>query len=167
MQLRMTDNWSVESRIEKFDVNPIRSISLRKIRTHMEWKVDTQMSRPCGPTSLDTLSCISLAALLVNVIAKILHGAALRVAIRWAIRCVSTRVLPLPAPAIIRSGPSVASAASFCWGLSLLIACSMSIIVNILSVHSTLPNPPWKGGPQGLALWTPEMGVGDLAEVLC
>ena len=36
--------------------------------------------------------------------------------IRWAIRWVSTRVLPEPAPATISSGPSVCSTASRCGG---------------------------------------------------
>jgi len=37
---------------------------------------------------------------------------------RWAMRYVMTRVLPLPAPARISTGPSVVSTASRCWGLS-------------------------------------------------
>ncbi|MNW51988.1 hypothetical protein D3C74_294890 [compost metagenome] len=69
--------------MEKLEVNPIRSISRRRIRTHIEWNVDTQISRPSEPpTSRDTRSCISRAALFVKVIARIPHGGALRVAIR-------------------------------------------------------------------------------------
>ena len=44
-------------------------------------------------------------------------GRALPVAIRWAMRVVSTRVLPVPAPARTRTGPSVASTAARCSGL--------------------------------------------------
>src|SRR5882757_5825333 len=40
-------------------------------------------------------------------------------AIRFAMRCVIARVLPLPAPARISTGPSVVSTASRCCGLSL------------------------------------------------
>ena len=49
---------------------------------------------------------ISLAALLVNVRAKI-WNASVPLCMMLAIRKVSTRVLPEPAPAIIITGPSV------------------------------------------------------------
>src|SRR5215469_12014518 len=60
---------------------------------------------------------ISAAALLVNVTARMDEGGTCRAVIRCAIRCVMTLVLPLPAPARISTGPSVASTASRCWGL--------------------------------------------------
>lgn len=82
MQPRMTESWSVESRMVKFDVKPMRSISRRRMRTHMEWNVDTQMSRPSAPTSFATRSCISRAALFVNVIARMAQGGALRCEMR-------------------------------------------------------------------------------------
>ena len=44
---------------------------------------------------------------LVNVIAMIFHGATRFSSIKYAIRCVRTRVFPEPAPARTRSGPSV------------------------------------------------------------
>jgi hypothetical protein len=63
--------------------------------------------------SASTRRRISLAALFVNVIARIWYGRT-----PWlnsqAIRRVMTRVLPLPAPAKIRSGPSKWVAAA-CW----------------------------------------------------
>ena len=74
----------------------------------------THMRRATGPTSDATRSFISPAALLVNVMARIWNGDTLRSATRYAIRCVSTRVLPEPAPATTRSGPSGAITAS-CW----------------------------------------------------
>ena len=49
--------------------------------------------------------CISSAALLVKVMARISHGRASPVAMRWATRWVSTRVLPDPAPATTSNGP--------------------------------------------------------------
>jgi hypothetical protein len=61
-------------------------------------------------------SFISRAALLVKVTARICEGKAFPVARMWAMRVVSTRVLPVPAPASTRTGPSVVSTASRCSG---------------------------------------------------
>ena len=47
---------------------------LLRIRTQLEWKVDTQILSAPKPTSLSTLSRISPAALLVKVIAMIFQG---------------------------------------------------------------------------------------------
>ena len=77
----------------------------RRMRTQAEWKVETHIARPRGPTSSATRRRISSAALLVKVMARICQGAASPVAMRWAMRRVSTRVLPEPAPATISSGP--------------------------------------------------------------
>ncbi len=63
-------------------------------------------------------SFISRAALLVKVTDRMSKGRARPVEIRWAMRVVSTRVLPVPAPASTRTGPSVASTARRCSGLS-------------------------------------------------
>ena len=68
------------------------------MRTHAEWNVLTHMIFARPPTSSATRSRISAAALLVNVIARIEPGWALRSEISQAIRRVSTRVLPEPAP---------------------------------------------------------------------
>src|SRR5690625_6801415 len=62
------------------------------------------MLRATGPTSSWTRSRISVAALLVKVIARISPGMASPARSRCAIRRVSTRVLPEPAPATISSG---------------------------------------------------------------
>ena len=59
--------------------------SLRRIRTHIEWNVDTHMVRARGPTSRATRSFISPAALLVKVIARISYGDTSRSAMRYAI----------------------------------------------------------------------------------
>ena len=66
------------------------------------------------PTRLSTLCRISPAALFVNVMARMFHGFTPCSSIRYAIRWVSTLVLPEPAPARMRSGPSVWKTASFC-----------------------------------------------------
>ena len=64
----------------------------------------THMIRARLPTRASTRSFISAAALLVKVIARIEPGWALRSATSQAIRRVSTRVLPDPAPATTSSG---------------------------------------------------------------
>ena len=61
---------------------------------------------------------ISRAALLVKVTARISLGRARPVARMWAMRTVSTRVLPVPAPASTSTGPSSVSTAIRCSGLS-------------------------------------------------
>ena len=75
------------------------------MRTQAEWNVDTHMRRATGPTSASTRSRISWAALLVKVMARISKGETPCSAISQAMRWVSTRVLPEPAPATMRSGP--------------------------------------------------------------
>ena len=79
--------------------------------------MDTHIFSATGPTSAPTRSFISPAALLVNVIARISKGLTPCSRIRWAIRCVSTRVFPDPAPATISSGPSTWVTASRWTGL--------------------------------------------------
>src|SRR6266511_6060436 len=81
------------------------------MRTQAEWKVDTTIAFTAPPTSPWRRSFISRAALLVKVIARTAVGGTPRSRTRWAIRWVSTRVLPDPAPATMRVGPSVASTA--------------------------------------------------------
>src|SRR5579884_2713452 len=74
-------------------------------------------ARAGAPTRFSARSRISPAALFVNVIARISGGFTPTAARRCAIRCVRTRVLPEPAPAITSTGPSVVSTASRCAGL--------------------------------------------------
>ena len=82
------------------------------MRPQAEWKVSAQTARAWLPISFSSRSRISFAALFVNVIARISFGFTPHAPIRCAIRWVSTRVLPEPAPAITSSGPSVVSTAS-------------------------------------------------------
>ena len=70
-------------------------------------------SAACRRTSDPTLSRISQAALLVKVTARILAGA-IPYSRRFAMRKVTVLVFPVPAPARIRTGPSVLSTASAC-----------------------------------------------------
>ena len=83
----------------------------------MAWKVQTHMPRVPPGRSAPRRSRISAAALLVNVMARMRQGRTPSSAIMWAIRYVSTRVLPEPAPASTSSGPWVHSAASRWAGL--------------------------------------------------
>ena len=87
-------------------LNPKFSASRRRMRTHAEWNVEIHMPWDAWPTRCPTRSRISPAALLVKVIARIWLGHASRLRMRLAMRCVSTRVLPEPAPATMSSaGP--------------------------------------------------------------
>src|SRR4051794_25667820 len=88
------------------------------MRTHAEWNVDTHILRATGPTSAPTRVFISWAALLVNVMARISNGEMPSFWMRWAMRDVSTRVLPDPAPATTSRGPSTWVTASRWTGLS-------------------------------------------------
>ena len=109
----ITDFWSSVSYIVKLLSYPILSMYLLKILTHVEWNVLTHTApAPCA-TVVSTRSFISLAALLVNVIAIILYGSTPHSSIKYAILFVSTRVFPEPAPAIISSAPSVYLTALF------------------------------------------------------
>src|SRR4051812_35996455 len=98
--------------MEKLDFIPSRDDSRRRMRTQAEWNVDTHIALARGPTSEATRSFISPAALLVKVMARTAPGCTSRAASRYAIREVSTRVLPDPAPATMSSGdPSCTTAA--------------------------------------------------------
>src|SRR3954468_4678640 len=78
----------------------------------------THIERVEWPRRSSTRSRISWAALFVNVIARISPGRAVPEWISQAMRCVSTRVLPDPAPASTSSGPPGCSTASRWGGLS-------------------------------------------------
>ena len=75
----------------------------------------SQTSLAASPIMRSTRSRISVAALLVKVMARMLYGAT-PYAKRFAMRQVSTFVLPEPAPAMMSSGPSVCATAFFCAG---------------------------------------------------
>ncbi len=85
----------------------------------MAWNVRIHMPAATRPPSRpSTRSAISREALFVNVIARMLPGDTPSSRIRWAMRWVSARVLPEPAPATMSTGPSVCSTASRWTGLS-------------------------------------------------
>ena len=82
-------------------------------RTPSGTSTPTSSRRPARRAS-PTRCFISSAALLVKVMARISNGPTPWSWIRWAMRWVSTRVLPDPAPATTSSGPSAWATAS-CW----------------------------------------------------
>ncbi len=86
------------------------------MRTQAEWKVDTHMRWATGPISPVRRSRISAAALLVNVMARIWLGQAPNWVRIQAMRRVSTRVLPEPAPAPMSSACPRYCTASACCG---------------------------------------------------
>ena len=88
--------------------------SRRSIRAHKAWNVQIHGRRAPVAASDFTRSRISSAALFVKVTASSSPGSACPSAISRAARQAMTRVLPDPAPARTRSGPSVCSTACFC-----------------------------------------------------
>jgi len=93
---------------------PMCCPSERSIFSPVAWKVPIQNGARASPTSWDTRSRISLAALLVNVKAIIWDGCALFSDNSQATLVVKTLVLPLPAPATTKIGPSGAVTAACC-----------------------------------------------------
>ena len=115
----MSRIWSSTSRIVKFVLRPTSSAWRRRIFTPMEWKVPSHgMPSTASPTISPMRCFISRAALLVKVTARISDGRARPRVRMWTIRVVSTRVLPVPAPASTSTGPSSVTTASRCSGLS-------------------------------------------------
>ena len=103
--------------MEKPDASPIDWPSRLRMRTHAEWNVDTHMRWATGPIRPSRRSRISAAALLVKVMARIWLGHAPNCVRIHAMRRVSTRVLPDPAPAPISSAGPRYCTASACCGL--------------------------------------------------
>ena len=104
-----------------------------------------QIARARGPTSRPMRSRISPAALFVKVMARIAWGSTPSSPMRRATRCVSTRVLPLPAPASTRSGPAPWRTASRCGGLR---PSRRSVTAEILSQGSdATPATDGQNGP--------------------
>src|SRR6201996_8500461 len=83
--------------------------SRRRRRAQREWNVESHGAaggEPALGRKSETRGRISSAALLVKVTAR-MDSAGVPLAIRLAMRKVMARVLPVPAPARIRTGPSV------------------------------------------------------------
>ncbi len=89
------------------------------MRLHRPWKVPTHMPRTLIGSMAEMRVSISFAALLVNVTARMPAGLTLPVWISQAMRVVSTRVLPEPAPARISACCGGSVTAASCSGLRL------------------------------------------------
>jgi hypothetical protein len=89
------------------------------MRLHSPWNVPIHMPRMFTGVSAASRASISFAALFVNVTPRIDSGVAWPVASSHAMRVVSTRVLPLPAPARISEDACGSVTASSCSGLRL------------------------------------------------
>ena len=97
----MAESWSWVSRIWKVEGRFASFQCERRKRLHRPWKVPIHMPRAfTGSIAVSRVS-ISLAALLVKVTARMPPGETWPVCSSQAMRVVSTRVLPEPAPARI------------------------------------------------------------------
>src|SRR5690348_9631736 len=93
----------------------------------MPWNVPTLKPRVPAGSSESSRPRISPAALLVKVTARIAHGGTCSTSASQAMRWVSTRVLPEPAPASTRYEPGGALTASRCAAFSESSKCETSI----------------------------------------
>ena len=108
-------DWSSVSIIVKLDFKFTAGACLLNSLAQIEWKVPSHGKPVVLVLRIaPTLFCISFAALLVKVTANIWFGKALFSFIKFAILEVSTLVLPEPAPATIKRGPSRWVTAFFC-----------------------------------------------------
>ena len=110
------ESWSVESRIWKPCGSAASFQCARRKRLHRPWKVPTHMPRTGIASIASRRVSISLAALLVKVTASTPPGESWPVWISQAMRVVSTRVLPEPAPARISAGSGGRVTAASCSG---------------------------------------------------
>jgi hypothetical protein len=115
LMMRLTaDSESAESRIWKPCGRPASFQCARRKRLHRPWKVPIHMPRTLTGSIADSRACISLDALLVNVTAISPPGDTCPVCSSQAMRVVSTRVLPEPAPARISAGRAGSVTAASC-----------------------------------------------------
>ena len=119
MITRLTaQSWSLLSRIWKPCGSPASFQCARRKRLHRPWKVPIHMPRTVTGSIADRRVSISLAALLVKVTASTPPGETWPVCSSQAMRVVSTRVLPEPAPARISAGTAGSVTAARCSGFS-------------------------------------------------
>ncbi len=98
------ESWSAESRIWKPCGSAASFQCARRKRLHRPWNVPIHMPRTGSGSMAESRVSISLAALLVKVTAITPPGETMPWLISQAMRVVSTRVLPEPAPARISAG---------------------------------------------------------------
>ena len=118
LMIRLTaDSWSAVSRIWKPCGSPASFQCARRKRLHRPWKVPIHMPRTGSGSIAPSRVSISFAALLVKVTASTPPGDSWPVWISQAMRVVSTRVLPDPAPARISADRGGSVTAASCSGL--------------------------------------------------
>ena len=110
--------WSSPSRIWKPCGSPASRQCRRSRRWQMPWKVPIQSGADGRPSCVSMRCRISAAALLVNVTARMPCGDTPSTCTSHSTRWVSTRVLPLPAPASTSVGSSGALTACRCASFS-------------------------------------------------
>ncbi len=110
------ESWSCESRIWKPCGSPASFQCARRKRLHRPWNVPIHMPRTLMGSIADRRVIISRAALFVNVTASTPPGDTWFVVSSQAMRVVSTRVLPEPAPARMSAGRAGSVTAASCSG---------------------------------------------------
>ncbi len=113
----MAESWSCVSRIWNACGRFASLWCARKKRLHSPWKVPIHMPRTFNGSMAVSRATISLAALLVKVTASTPPGETCPVCSSQAMRVVSTRVLPEPAPARISACSGGRVTAARCSGL--------------------------------------------------
>ncbi|MNT31189.1 hypothetical protein D3C72_1670150 [compost metagenome] len=115
----MAESWSCVSRIWKVEGRLASFQCARSRRLHRPWKVPIHMPRTFTGSIAVSRVIISLAALLVKVTARMPPADTCPVCSSQAMRVVSTRVLPEPAPARMRALPAGSVTAASCSALRL------------------------------------------------
>src|SRR3954469_22000672 len=110
-------SWSCESRMVKTCGRPASAWCMRSMRLARPWNVPIHMPRGSAGSIAVTRVSISRAALLVNVTASTWAGVTRPPLTSQAMRVVSTRVFPLPAPARMSACSSGRVTAASCSGL--------------------------------------------------
>jgi hypothetical protein len=113
------DSWSCESRIWNVCGSAASRWCVRSRRLHRPWNVPIHMPRVFTGSIAERRVSISFAALFVNVTAMMPAGDTCPVWISQAMRVVSTRVLPDPAPARMRALWDGSVTAASCSGFRL------------------------------------------------
>src|SRR3989338_5830065 len=113
----IADSWSPESRIWKVCGRFASRKCARSMRLHSPWNVPIHMPRVLMGSIAERRVTISFAALLVNVTARRPCGLTAPVLMRYAIRVVSTRVLPLLAAVRLSADWAVSTKEARCSGL--------------------------------------------------
>ncbi len=144
--------WSVVSNMTKFLLYPSLSICFLRILTHAAWKVPTHMPSRPSPSMFSSLSFISLAALLVKVMANMDDGwTGLSLMTVQSLSC-SSGVTAAPAAALCMS--SISSSVKLAGTLSEWYALPYFIMYAILFTSTEVfPDPAPARTSSGPFIW--------------